>query len=669
MKRLQLACLLLFCGTLHAQTTGILSTARSAPWATTTPSSVLPDASWTQCGSTLAAGTYAGSTITTTLAGCGAHTFYLLGAGSFTLTGKIQFPTGGNLVLRGSGANSTLITLSGTGATCSNANVQAAICVESSDGTFAGGPPANTCAVTAGLTQGSTSLTVTNLAGTCLSGITANQTMLFIDWCDTGFSGSSCAGTSTDNNAAFVSDTQYNATGPVGCCGDATGNNARPFRSQLEIHTASAVNTGTGVITLNQPILAAAFGSNPQIWIVQPIQNVGIENLSITGTGSTASVAAQFSSASTWWLSGVALIGIQSFFVDATQSAFGFIKDSYLQGGGGVGADTYGIRFSIDSFNLVQNTIFHNVYAPLVHDGPCAGDVTAYNAAFTPGDGTGNINWTYQDHYYCYQSLYEANYGIVQSAPDGAHATTDFETNYRNFYIGWASDPSAANTFRTNSVYVAAKDRYHNYVANILGTPGYHTIYQNVATPASNAAVFALGTGGGYSIPADSTSQSTSLFYGNYDSVTAAVRWNSSEVPTADPNYPNPVPTNCISGGSCPASFYLSSSKPNWFGGAAWPPIGPDVTSGNVFQCNGTLNTSGRYNGLPEIVTNSGCAAGGTGWAGHVNANPAMAMYLNNMAGPPDGSGGPLTFNPALYYVSGSSMSGGVALGGGVIVQ
>jgi hypothetical protein len=41
--------------------------------------------------------------------------------------------------------------------------------------------------------------------------------------------------------------------------------------------------------------------------------------------------------------------------------------------------------------------------------------------------------------------------------------------------------------------------------------------------------------------------------------------------------YVNPVPGSQ----TLPASFYLNS-KPSWFGSVPWPPIGPDVTGGDI---------------------------------------------------------------------------------------
>jgi hypothetical protein len=83
------------------------------------------------------------------------------------------------------------------------------------------------------------------------------------------------------------------------------------------------------------------------------------------------------------------------------------------------------------------------------------------------------------------------------------------------------------------------------------------------------------------SLPNDTLVKSTMMRWGNWDVVTKAPRWNSSEVPTSLGSYGNSVPSN----NTLPASFYMSS-KPSWWSGT-WPAIGPDVTGGNVNDTGG----------------------------------------------------------------------------------
>jgi hypothetical protein len=109
------------------------------------------------------------------------------------------------------------------------------------------------------------------------------------------------------------------------------------------------------------------------------------------------------------------------------------------------------------------------------------------------------------------------------------------------------------------------------------------------------------GSGGGVPSKWVGVAYSTAFLHGNFDTVTDATYWNSSN-----------------STRTLPASLYRSS-KPSWFGSAPWPAIGPDVT-------------------------------GGIDASGHVAAIPALACY-NNTA---KDSNGLLKFDAATCYGSGA---------------
>jgi len=119
-KLLILLAVLIFAHITGAQSaSGIISSSRSITWTSAGfPGTALPDAAWTQCGSTIAAygssGTPASpATINSALAACGSNTYVLLGAGTFYLNGSIVVSQSSgrksNLVLRGSGSNSTFL--------------------------------------------------------------------------------------------------------------------------------------------------------------------------------------------------------------------------------------------------------------------------------------------------------------------------------------------------------------------------------------------------------------------------------------------------------------------------------------------------------------------------------------------------------------------------------
>src|SRR5580704_16294320 len=85
----------------------------------------IPDASWTQAGSTVttttcpgaspgsASGTDCTSTIQAALNACGANHYVLLGPGTFLLNSALSIPS--NCVLRGSGTESTILNSRATG--------------------------------------------------------------------------------------------------------------------------------------------------------------------------------------------------------------------------------------------------------------------------------------------------------------------------------------------------------------------------------------------------------------------------------------------------------------------------------------------------------------------------------------------------------------------------
>src|ERR1700689_4243757 len=86
---------------------GIISPNRAADWTHVGIPGGIPDGSWTQCGSTIAAygssGSYASpSTIQNAINACGANQYVLLGPGDFYLSGGVSLKS--NVVLRGSGA-------------------------------------------------------------------------------------------------------------------------------------------------------------------------------------------------------------------------------------------------------------------------------------------------------------------------------------------------------------------------------------------------------------------------------------------------------------------------------------------------------------------------------------------------------------------------------------
>jgi hypothetical protein len=357
--------------------------------------------------------------------------------------------------------------------------------------------------------------------------------------------------------------------------------------------------------------------------------------------------------------------------------------------------DPFGIHLTVTADGLVQNNIFQQIAIPILMDGDDVGTVFAYNFTINNCNylsssqtcASDGMQQSFRPHSNGDDfQLYEGNVGTNYDA-DGDHGSHLSQTMYRNLFTGWEScgvsngmggnGPCGSTTskdYLTNAMLLSAyQGRYHNMVANVLGTPGYHSTYQYTSS-LDNHGIYGIGTGVGGNVPYDSIVGSTFMRWGNYDVVTNAVRWcgnssdtgwgtacgGTSEIPTGLSVYPNSVPTlgdTQAGQGALPASFYLSS-KPAWFGSHAWPAIGPDVSGGNVLQCNGTLNATNKYNGV-AVSNSSQCAGSGasSAWGGHVNLVPAMDCFLNTMGGAPDGTGSVLAFDSGSCYPSSNSSS------------
>jgi hypothetical protein len=282
------------------------------------------------------------------------------------------------------------------------------------------------------------------------------------------------------------------------------------------------------------------------------------------------------------------------------------------------------------SDTLVQNNICQRVATCAITEGD-SGSVIAYN--FSVNDyytGSSGV-WQQEDEYHHsagdHLELYEGNIGPGFTADD-IHGSSFMITIFREYLTG---RDTTAKTQQTNAVHLYAYSRFFHVIGSVLGTSGYHTTYtsastgttDSASTSTSNLSVYVLNYSGDQgqhdstnSIPNDLNTSASLMRWGNYDTVNAAVRWVSGEVPSGIAKYSTALPASH----TLPASFYLSA-KPAWFGSVAWPAIGPDVTSGNI-----------------------------SGVGGFANKTPAMVCYLSTMSGPADGSGSVLTFNANSCY-------------------
>jgi hypothetical protein len=374
------------------------------------------------------------------------------------------------------------------------------------------------------------------------------------------------------------------------------------------------------------------------------------------------------------WISNVAsLYGSRAHFW-IWQGTHNTIQNTYMYKTYDAQSQSYGVEEDASSDNLVVNNITQQVVAPLM-GGSMFGNTFAYNYMIYDYQ-TASANCMYlvtmaHDAAAEY-NLYEGNFAEGNDLDD-VHGSSGLNTMFRNQFTGYESGKSC----ETVSIQIDPYNRDESIVGNVLGTPGVTQYYDDIHNPTQGAeeeyTVYILDQPHG-SIGADSVVAQTLLRWGNYDNVTGAARWcgnssdtgwkttcgSASEVPTGgvgSPSYANAVPTLGDTGagqGALPSSFAFSS-KPSWWPTAKpWPPIGPDVTGGNIGQCVG-----GTYASL--FATQSSQCTGGTfsasANAGHAYSLPAMDCFLSS-GGVPDGSGSAISFNGTACYGSTGTTGG-----------
>jgi hypothetical protein len=649
-----------FTGFLYGQAwSGILDPSRAVDWSQAGVVGGIPT-NRTQCVTTACNTVSNGTTVTSAsinaaIASAPANTYIQVPAGTFALSDCILFQPPGNITLRGAGSNSTFITYSGVGCSGYSNGSNFNVVVVSAD-TSGRNAPANvgnwtgTNGVSGTYTQGATSIT---LNGTPNPSRLVVGNPIILDQIDD----------QSDNGALYVgceypadnSPACYNGTWPGGFT---RGNSLATGRGQQQIVNITSISgSGTGPYTvgISPGIYAANWQTShtPQAWwSSSPIQNVGLENFSLAPAAASAG-AIWWRNCTGCWARGIRVVGATT----TGQQGWGAIyiemcnhcevRDSYFYGN--ATADDYVIAADGASDLLVENNITQLPGTSSYYSADCEGCVAAYNFGVNRAYGAGNVNaWFAQSsEYHAVElfSLLEGNIGGGLYA-DSFHGTHVLNTQFRNRWDGKEQNNGHATSSGTVPLRLNPGARYDNAIGNVLGTPGYHTNYK--ATPSGgNLYTSAIGAGVYPEVGMnDGLVATTAMFWGNWDTATGAAHWNASEVPSGLSSYSNAVPASQ----TLPASFFHSSEPSWWPSDKPWPPIGPDVSGGNVGQClGGTFDTS-------EAFSSAQCAGGTLTpiGGGKAYSLPAMDCYFNVMGGVANGTGKPLAFDPSACYSSSS---------------
>lgn len=538
------------------------------------------------------------SEINSAIASCPSNGVVYLNAGTYNLSSGIDFGGQSNVTLRGAGPDKTFLVFTGDGG-CNG--LGADICISGSN-SWQGGPQ-NAASWTAGYSQGTTQITLSNT-----SNLHPGSSFIVLDQVDD----------SSDNGNLFVCSTQ-------GVCStEGSGGGGRSNRSQQQLVTVTAVSGSTVTISPGLYMPNWRGSQSPGAWWANQITSGdGIEDLSMDHTNSNDTAGIGFNNASNSWVSNVRSITPNRNHVWMYIASHITIQNSYFYGTKNGSTESYGVEAFQTSDCLVENNIFQHIASPLLPTGPDAGNVYAYN--YTIDDYYPvSSNWMmdgYQPHGAGENmTLFEGN-TVDGVRSDAIHGTRDFLTLFRNRILGWQSGSSN----NTKVVGLESFSRYFNVIGNVLGNPGSHTQYADLAPGGSNPnqSIYVLGWGGNdgtsANIPNDPLVAATLMRWGNYDVATSSVHWDTSEVPSSISQFASAVPTSQ----SLPDSFFLSG-KPGWWstpwGSPPWPAIGPDVT-------------------------------GGPGPGGHAYAIPAQLCYDNTSKG----ANGVLNFSAKSCYSAGSA--------------
>jgi hypothetical protein len=601
---------------LAQQWSGIVDPARAVNWSNVGVPGGIP-ARTTIC-TTLNPGATSAQ-INSAIQNCPSGQTVFLSSGTYNLSQGITFSGKSNVTLRGAGADQTLIVFSGSGNSCSGQNAD--ICMPSTDVNYWGGP-SNTANWTAGYAKGTTIIT---LSGT--SNLRVGNPLI-LDQSDDA----------TDPGTIFVCQS-------TSCTEEGTGGASRPNRGQVQIVTVTAISGNQITISPGLYMPNWRSGQSPGAWwATNPILNDGVENMSLDHSAASGTLGGiMMFNCGECWVKGIRSVNAGRSHTWLWTSPHATIRDSYFYGTRNAASESYGFESFLSSDTLVENNIYQRISSPRAINGACSGCVISYNLSinnfYSP-----SASWqqpSEQIHSIEDNMLFEANVGEGIYA-DNFHGTHHFDTFFRNRYDGFEANNGTTTTANTSPAILYPYTRYYNVIGNVLGSTGRpHTVYQVVAPGHSgnaDQAIYQIGTGidTGDATPDDVHSVTSLMRWGNYDVANNAVRFVSSEVPSGLSQFANPVPGSQ----ALPASFYYAS-KPSWWpSGKAWPPIGPDVTGGNIPNVGGFANTI-----------------------------PSQDCYTNVMGGPANGTGSVLSFSASKCYTSSSSSSVNPPTGLKAVVQ
>jgi hypothetical protein len=559
------------------------------------------------------------SNINTALSNCPDGSYVLLGSGTFQIQGTVIMYQH-SCTLRGSGPQSTTLALTGAGILFMGASGGGGSCGLTLSSNYAAGSKTIICNGLSGAAPA-----VGNIA--------------LLKQCDTGYSGTPCAGTSVDNGSIFVCG--WNST-----CASTLSSGINQSQYQTVRITSVVNNGGTYTIGIDSGLYMSnwAYAQTPVFNWNSPTYNavgVGLEDLTIYGASSTVNTITSMQYAYASWIKGVRYVGPGlGGPLSIHRSKNVLIANNYFFSGYPLNANYPG-PMGMDTMadSLVLNNITASGFT-WEGGGQNVNLVFAYN--YGRDQGTSYVeNQIFDHHPFSSFDLFEGNETGVYDE-DYTFGTHALNTYFRNLATCWDGPYSTySNGALARGMVIDPYHRFENFIGNAIGDGGYCTGYQGT------------GSGSVWRIRAlDSTLVSSTLMrWGNVSVIkqltdtpaNSGVRFAASEVPSnlPSPNIPlsNPVPSNS----NLPSSFFMgTTAHPNGGTGLSWWKVCTNWVS-FPDNCAASATTPFPFAG-PDV-------SGGSYVNGYAYNNPAAIAWQNL---PID------TTYQNSYNITGSSWSNGI---------
>lgn len=557
--------------------------------------------------------------INTAIQNCPAGQTVHLNAGTYTLNATLNLKSG--------------VCLEGAGRDVTNLNFTSAV---NNGAIYFPGPfqdPGTVVSnITAGMSQGSTTVTVASATGFAVGDLVGIDQL-------------------NDTSIGFVNFIQSQNSV------DTSQSRASGTRMQGMYTTITAIAGNN--ITLERPILwnNLASGLTPQLWQIGTaasiVHDAGIQHLT-TSLGATTNQGTNvaFQGCYNCWINDCHLQYSTAYIAYTYQCCRIEIRHCTIQFTTSYASSSYGTYLWYAGNCLIEDNIFDTVAEACPMAATSSGNIFGYNfvnnSKYTVSS-TWQVETTYQ-HGASTMNLWEGNW-TPNFWSDFIHGSNAWQTSFRNRVLGQALNAGTLTTDNTDCIVMESHNWYGSHLGNVLGTAGWHNAYaaQN-ATLDTKRYIFISGYG-----DATNTANDASTYPGSGTTAYDSQVW-ATEIILGNYNYfNNAIPASeSLSGQGLPPSQYYSSQPAWWV--MTWPPI----DAGNpAAVANTSIQAGYRWvNGVdpsgPTILVSPGI--GSTNQFGNAVVSPGSVGVTAA------GIGSTNLFGTA-QIASGSTGIGGIGIG------